>query len=156
MTIFTVHIPIGARDPEVMAEKIRLIPETASFTAFVFGPLWLASQGAWLAASGFIFAIVALIACQILLGLPAGALLATLALIQLFIALEGHQMARAAASRGRFELVDVINASTVEEAESIALRRLIGAMNQRPVRPAAPGFTDHDLPGIGLVPGAGG
>ena len=53
MTIFTVHMPAGARDPREMAEKIRLIPEKGSLAAFFFGPLWLARQGAWLAASGF-------------------------------------------------------------------------------------------------------
>ncbi len=155
MTIFTVHMPVGAREPEAMAEKIRLIPETASFAAFLFGPFWLASHGAWRAATGFVLFMVTLLACQIALGLPGGALLATLLLIQFFIGLEGNQMARAAASRGRFEMVDVVNANGVEEAEHVALRRLIGAMNQR--RPAASGFIkDNDLPGIGLFPGVGG
>jgi len=156
MTIFTVHIPIGVREPDALAEGIRLIPESGSFAAFAFGPLWLASQGAFRAAGGFALAIIALIAGQVTLDLPAGSLLATLTLLHLFIALEGHEMARAAASRGRFELVDVVDAPRVEDAEPIALRRLILAANQRPARPAAPGFRDPDLPGIGLFPGAGG
>ena len=156
MTIFTVHIPKGAREPDALAEEIRLVPESGSFAAFVFGPLWLAAKGAWRAAGGFALAIIALIAAQTALDLPQDAAAATLALIHLFIGLEGRQMERAALGRGRFELVDVVNAANGEEAEHIALRRLVLAANQRPARPAAPGFVNADLPGIGLFPGAGG
>jgi hypothetical protein len=35
MTIFTVHIPKGAREPDALAEEIRLVPESGSFAAFV-------------------------------------------------------------------------------------------------------------------------
>ena len=132
MTIFTVHIPVEARDPERFADQIRLVPEKASLAAFFFGPVWLAAQGAYLAAGGFVLAVIALAASRVFLGL-------------------------AAASRGRSRLVDVVNAATVEEGEHIALRRLISAQTAQPVRPAAPTYMrDPDLPGIGLFPGAGG
>ncbi len=157
MTIFTVHIPTGARDPEEIADQIRLVPEKASLAAFAFGPIWLAVQGAYLAAGGVVLAMAALAGAQVVLGLSAGGLAATLLLIQLFIGLEGHQMVRASASRGRFQLVDVVNAPSAEEAEHIALRRLLSAQNAQPARPVAPTFMrDNDLPGIGLFPGAGG
>ena len=155
MTIFTVHIPVGARDHEKIADQIRAIPDTVSWSAFLFGPVWLAAQGAWLAASGFALAMAALVSAQIILGLSAGGLLLTLLLIQLFIGLEGRQMARAAIRR-RFDLVDVVNATTAEEAEHIALRRLISSQSARPARPAAPIYMhDGDVPGIGLFPDAG-
>jgi hypothetical protein len=157
MTIFTVHIPTGARDPHEIAEQIRLVPEKASLAAFLFGPIWLAAQGAYMAAGGVAVAMAALVGAQIVLGLSAGGLIVTLLLIQLFIGLEGHQMVRAAASRGRFQLVDVVTAPSTGEAENIALRRLISAQNAQPARPVAPTFMrDNDLPGIGLFPGAGG
>ena len=156
MTIFTVHIPAGPRGPDALAEEVRLIPEAGSFTAFVFGPLWLAARGAWRAAAGFAIAMAALAICHLALDLPDGAYLAAQTLLQLFIGLEGHQMVRAAFSRGRFEMVDVVNAPSAQEAESVALRRLIFAANQRHARPAAPGFANPDLPPIGLFPGAGG
>ena len=157
MTLFTVHIPVGAHDPQEIAEKIRLVPEKASFGAFVFGPIWLAAQGAWWAAGGVVLAMVALAGAQILLGLTTGGLLATLLLIQLFIGLEGNQLARAALSQGRLELVDVVKAASADEAEHIALARLIRALSPQAGRPAAQMFMrDADLPGIGLFPGAGG
>ncbi len=157
MTIFTVHIPVEARDPERIADQIRLVPEKASLAAFFFGPVWLAAQGAYLAAGGFVLAVIALAASRVFLGLSAEGVALILCLMQAFIGLEGHQMARAAASRGRSRLVDVVNAATVEEGEHIALRRLISAQTAQPVRPAAPTYMrDPDLPGIGLFPGAGG
>jgi len=101
MTLFTVHIPVGARDPERIAEQVRVVPEKASFAAFLFGPVWLAAQGAWWAAGGFALAMGALLGAQMALDLSAGGLLATLLVIQLFIGLEGHQFARAAAKEHR-------------------------------------------------------
>ena len=157
MTLFTVHIPVGARDPHEIADKIRLVPEKASFGAFLFGPIWLAAQGAWWAAGGFVLAMGALLGAQVMLGLTAGGLLATLLLVQLFLGLEGRQFARAALSRGRFEMVGVVKAASADEAEHIALARLISAQSPQPSRPAAQMFMrDADLPGIGLFPGAGG
>ena len=157
MTLFTVHIPVGARDPHDIADKIRLVPEKASFGAFLFGPIWLAAQGAWWAAGGFSLAMGVLVSAQVMFGLAPGGLLATVLLIQLFIGLEGHQFARAALSHGRFEMTDVVKAASADEAEHIALGRIIGALSPPQSRPAAQMFMrDADLPGIGLFPGAGG
>ena len=155
MTLFTVHVPVEARDPQEIADEIRVIPEKASFGAFLLGPIWLAVQGAWLAAGVWVVAMAALVGAVLLLGLAPPGLAAVVLLIQIFIGVEGHQMVRAAASRGRFTCVDVVNARDAEEAESLALRRLIAV--QQPARPAAPIYRPaNDLPGIGLFPGAGG
>ena len=157
MTLFTVHIPVDERDPEVIADRMRLVPEKASLPAFLFGPIWLATQGAWWAAGGFVLGMGGLMGAQIIFGLSPGWLGATLFLIQLFIGLEGQQMARAALSRGRYEMVDVVNAASAQEAEHIALRRQIVAQSPQAARPSAPVFMrDADLPGIGLFPDAGG
>ena len=100
-------------------------------------------------------AVSALVGAFVLLGLAPEGLAAVTLLIQIFIGVEGHQMARGAASRGRFKFVDVVNARGSEEAEGEALRRLIAA--QQPARPVAPLYKPaSDLPGIGLFPGAGG
>ena len=155
MTLFTVHIPVEARDPQEIADKIRVIPEKASLPAFLLGPIWLVAQGAYLAVGAWVGMVVALVGAMVLLGLAPAGLAAIMLLIQIFIGVEGHQMVRAAASRGRFTCVDVVNARDAEEAESLALRRLMAA--QQPARPAAPIYRPaNDLPGIGLFPGAGG
>jgi len=155
MTLFTVHIPVEARDPQEIADRIRVIPEKASLPAFLLGPVWLVAQGAYLAVGAWVGMVVALVGAMVLLGLAPAGLAAIMLLIQVFIGVEGYQMVRAAASRGRFTCVDVVNARDAEEAESLALRRLIAA--QQPARPAAPIYRPaNDLPGIGLFPGAGG
>ena len=155
MTLFTVHIPVGAHDPQEIADKIRLVPEKASFGAFLLGPIWLAAQGARLAAGAWVVAMAVLVGAVLLLDVAPPGLAAIVLLIQIFIGVEGHQMVRAAASRDRFQCVDVVNARDAEDAESLALRRLIAA--QQPTRPAAPIYRPaNDLPGIGLFPGTGG
>ena len=155
MTLFTVHIPVEARDPQEIADRIRVIPEKASLPAFLLGPIWLVAQGAYLAVGVWVVAMTAMVGAVLVLGLAPPGLAAVVLLIQIFIGVEGHQMARGAASRGRFKCVDVVNARDAEEAESLALRRLIAA--QQPARPAAPLYRPaSDLPHIGLFPGAGG
>jgi len=155
MTLFTVHIPVEARDPQEIADKIRVIPEKASFGAFLLGPIWLVAQGAWLATGVWVVAMTGLVGAVLLLGLDPPGLAAVVLLIQVFIGVEGHQMVRGAASRGRFKCVDVVNARNADEAQSEALRRLLAA--QQPARPSVPMYRPaNDLPGIGLFPGAGG
>lgn len=155
MTLFTVHIPVEARDPQEISDEIRVIPEKASLAAFLLGPIWLVAQGAWLAVGVWVAVVAALVGAFVLLSLAPEGLAAVILLIQVFIGVEGHQMARGAASQGRFKFVDVVNARDAEEAQSEALRRLIAA--QQPARPAAPLYRPaSDLPPIGLFPGAGG
>jgi hypothetical protein len=155
MTLFTVHIPVEARDPQEIADRIRVIPEKASLPAFLLGPIWLVAQGAWLAVGVWVVAMTVLVGAVLVLGIAPPGLAAVVLLIQVFIGVEGHQMVRVAASRGRFKCVDVVNARDAEEAQSEALRRLLAA--QQPARPAAPIYRPaNDLPGIGLFPGAGG
>ena len=155
MTLFTVHIPVDARDPQEIADRIRVIPEKASVAAFLLGPIWLVAQGAYLAVGVWVGTVAALIGAFVLLDLAPAGLAAVILLIQAFIGVEGHQMARVAASRGRFKFVDVVNARDAEEAEGEALRRLIAA--QQPTRPSAPLYKPtSDLPHIGLFPGPGG
>ncbi len=155
MTLFTVHIPVDVHDPQEIADRIQVIPEKASLGAFAFGPIWLAAQGAWVAVGVWVATMAALVGAFGLLDLAPGGLAAVFVLIQVFIGVEGRQMARGAASRGRFACVDVVNARNADEAEGEALRRLMAA--RQPARPAAPLYkTANDLPGIGLFPGAGG
>jgi hypothetical protein len=155
MTLFSVHIPVEARDPQEIADRIRVIPEKASLAAFLLGPIWLVAQGAWMAAGVWAAVMAALVGAFVWLGLAPEGLATVIVLIQVFIGVEGHQMARGAASRGRFRIADVVNARNADEAESQALRRLIAA--PQPARPAAPIYRPaSDLPHIGLFPGAGG
>ena len=157
MTLFTVHIPVGARDPHEIADEMRLVPEKASFGAFLLGPIWLVAQGARLAAGAWVVAMAVLVGAVLLLDVALPGLAAIVLLIQLFIGLEGHQLARTALSHGRFEMTDVVKAASADEAEHVALARIISESTPQSVRPAAQTYMrDADLPGIGLFPGAGG
>jgi hypothetical protein len=147
MTIYTVHLPQTARDDDTIARELRLVPERGSFLAFIFSFLWLMTKGAWLAALVWL-ALSALVA----LFVPAMAAAAILVLLQLLLALEGHQFVRLSLSHGRWRMVDVVQAASFDEAERIALSRLIS-------RSAAPSLSPAQrLPvaDLGLFPGTGG
>ena len=146
MKIYTVHLPVEARDPEAIAGALRVVPEAGSFLAFLFGPLWLIWHRAWAwgIAVGVVEAGLAFVPD------PFG-LIANL-LFSLLIALEGHQLVRLSLSRGKWRMVEVVNARDSDEAQSIALARLLAASSPQPSYTAP---SQRPVGTIGLFPQAG-
>lgn len=147
MKSYTVHLPLEARDPEMIAGELKVVPDTGSFLAFLFGPLWLMAKGAWL--WGLAIGVIEL--GLALLPDPFGLIVNLL--FGILIGLEGHQLVRHAYSRGRWRMVDLVSARDADEAECEALARLLSARSEPqayglPQRPSAPA-------GIGLFPTAG-
>jgi hypothetical protein len=148
MTIFTVHLPVEARDPETIAGEMRLVRDGWSFWAFLLGPLWLMSHRAWLAG----FVVLALI---IALGfLPDPMNVVADLLFSILLGIEGWQLVRLSRSAGGWHMVDVVEASSEDEAARIALTRLLTSM----APPLAPMQTRArpNVGEIGLFPMAGG
>ena len=147
MKIYTVHLPVEARDPEAIAGALRVVPEAGSFLAFLFGPLWLIWHRAWV--WGIAVGLVEL-------GLsflpdPFG-IVANL-LFSLLIGLEGNQLRRLSLSRGKWRMVEVVNARDSDEAASIALARLLAPRPQAPSYSPPP--SQRPVSTIGLFPQAG-
>ena len=153
MTIFTVHLPRAVQEPAQVAETLRVVPELVSLGAFFYGPLWLARHRAWLALAGWVVAVLALASAVRFLGLPGDGAGLILLLIQLFLAVEGYQIVRTAQSCGRYRMVDVIAASSPEEAEEAFLRRWTSEI---PVPPPVPPLAGPvGLPSLGLFADSG-
>jgi hypothetical protein len=155
MKIFTVHAPRDPVDSQVLAERVRFVPEGFCWGAFFFGPLWLLWNRLWLGLAGWIAAI-AIVGLLGALGLRPAASFGLVLLIDYFLGLEGNGLL-ASSLRGRGLLLsDVVAASGCEAAEQSYFRRLAR------VRPAAatgarmpPGRGESDE-FVGLSPNAGG
>ena len=108
MTSWTAHLKPG--------EQPILVKEGWSWAAFAFGPLWLATQRAWIPA---VLHLVLLVLIPVLCG-PAAALVLTGALAVL-AGLMGRDLVRWSLDRRGFELAAVLAARD----EDTALGRLL-------------------------------
>ena len=147
MKSYTVHLPVEARDPEAIAGALRVVPEAGSFLAFLLGPLWLMAHRAWLWGVGIGLVELGLAFLPDPFGLITNLLCAGL------IGLEGHQLVRHSLSRGKWRMVEVVNARDSDEAASIALSRLLAARPQTTTH--APPPSQRPVGTIGLFPQAG-
>ena len=117
MTVYTVHIPPGVSDPTLRADRTVFLREGFSLGAFVFGWFFLVWHRLWMAA------IVWLVLAGLIAGFgyavhaQAGFPLALLALMHLFVGVEGFDIRRWQLERHRFRMADVVTGSAREEAE---------------------------------------
>ncbi|MBI1868148.1 MAG: DUF2628 domain-containing protein [Methylocystis sp.] len=119
MAVYTVHLPKGSNGEAASAEQIVFLRDGFSMSAFVFGPLWLAWNRAWLAASLSLLALILLTAAGSRLELPSAAISVAGIAVSLAFALEGSRLvAWTLARRGYVESAVVVgeNLDEVEEA----------------------------------------
>ena len=100
MAIYTVHVEAG----DTSAANARFIREGFSWSALIFGPLWLLAHRLWLAF---------LVCCLVLI----------LTLISVYIALEGNQLRRKNMERRGWPMVDIVSAAHSEAAEALFYNR---------------------------------
>jgi Protein of unknown function (DUF2628) len=91
MASYTVHLPPGGAD---RFDKARFLRDGFSWMGFSYGPLWLLSQGAWIAGLIMLGAHVGLALLVFLCGLSAFVGALGFSLLQLLIGLEGASMIR--------------------------------------------------------------
>ncbi len=160
MAFYTVMIPPpgsgGARDE---IERARLLPETFTWPAFIFGGLWLLGQRLWLATLIYALVWAALLYAGSRLGLVTGAVMISHWTIALFLGLEGQNLIARKLARQGWRLSDVVEARDLPEAERRYFERALAEAPAQahlaassPARqpPAGP------LPVIGLFPEAQG
>lgn len=106
------------------AHALRIAPGGFSRAGAALGPVWLASKGLWgragaVAAAQAAFAVAA--GVGVLTPLAA---LAAMALLSVYVGLEGREWARQRAARKGRPVCDIVVAVDPVEAEALALRRL--------------------------------
>jgi hypothetical protein len=144
MTIFTVYVPNSAEtagyghaavpvaDNPAFARAVFL-PEHFSWSAFIFGPLWLLSCGLWLA---FLVWLVLAIALVIVGGglLTVGAAFWIFVATEFFLGVEGNNLRRSKLERRGYRGVEVVAGRSRDEAEKAFFSRWMESSDP----PAAP------------------
>ena len=82
MAIYTVHLPVKARDAVDLADNTRFLRDGFSWGALVFGPLWLLRQRLWLELFFYIVIAGLVLLAQKIWGLEEAAGLALLCFAQ--------------------------------------------------------------------------
>jgi len=158
MAFYTVMIPppgSGGQREEI--EQARLLPETFSWSAFVFSGLWLLGKRLWLATLIFVLLWGALFYAQRSLALASGALLLAHWTIGLFLGFEGQNLIVRKLARQGWRLADVVEARDLPEAERRYFERALAGEAVPPRREALPAprpQASSAAPIIGLFPEA--
>jgi hypothetical protein len=128
--------PGGLREE---VEQARLLPESFTFSAFVFGGLWLLYKRLWL--TFFLYALVwaGLVYAQRQIGFAISAVTLSHFALGLFLGLEGQNLVARKLMRKGWRLVDVVEAPDLSSAERRFFERALPAWAApRVVEAAAP------------------
>lgn len=119
MATFTVHIPAGRAGEAPSADKIVFLRDGFSWWAFLFGPLWLAWNRAFLAAGGW-FALLAIVGVAgVKLGVGKGALSLVSLALGVVLGFEGSRLVAWTLRRRGYDEAGVVTGDSLEEAEEI-------------------------------------
>jgi hypothetical protein len=121
-SLYTVQAPPGPLAQR--AEKLETLADGFSWRGFAFGPFWLLANKLWTPALALLTfdAGVNVAILKGALNPLAGSLCVTLG--ALWVGLEGAEMRRRKLARHGAGLIDLVVASSQDEAEAHALRRL--------------------------------
>jgi hypothetical protein len=156
MASFTVHVPEEGIDPLLRSERIAFVRDGFSWGAFLFGPLYLLRHRCYVAAAGWIVAVIAIFWACHLLHMPRASEILLALLIMLFTGLEASTLRRLALHRRGLELRAVVSARSIEEGEA-AFFRSATARQPAPQNFSAPPRPGRPAPSgvIGLFPEPG-
>src|SRR5258705_3461674 len=118
MAVYTVHEPPPMRFEQASdPERFDFVRDGFSFSAFVFGPLWMLWHRMWLGLLGYIGVSVALELLLSLLGTTAAPRLVAGFLLAILVGIESATLRRFTLGRRRWTNLGVIVADDLEAAE---------------------------------------
>lgn len=150
MAIYTVHVPSDGEDALARAEGTTFVPDGFSWSAFLYGPLYLIRIRAWLFALLWVVVVLALAVLCRAVRMPFGIEVALGVLIALFTGLEAGSIRRLTLHRRGLDLVEVVEGATREDGERRYFRSAVldGLPPRRTV--AGPGQATANGPVIGF------
>ena len=118
MAVYTVHEPPPKRFEQASdPERFDFVRDGFSFSAFVFGPLWMLSHRMWLVLVGYVGVSAALELMFSLLGTSAASRLVAGFLLAVLVGVESATLRRFTLGRRRWTNLGVIVADDLEAAE---------------------------------------
>lgn len=150
MARYTVHARPG---PDAL-EKAEFVPDGFSFTAFLFGPLWLFAKGAWRAGLISGFGLLVAVASLGLLRLPDEPVIGVWLLVNLLIGFEGSTFRRWELARRGFREIGLVAGGDLDTLEQRFFAEQAREASVPPVPRPGPGVSVPAV--IGLFPNPGG
>lgn len=151
--------PPGAGGLREEVEQARLLPESFTFSAFVFGGVWLLYKRLWLAFILYALVWGGLVYAQRQLGFAIGAVALSQMALGLFLGFEGQNLIARKLLRKGWRLVDVVEAPDLSSAERRFFERALPPGAPPRIVETAPApvrFAPSSAPVIGLFPEANG
>ncbi|PZR91786.1 MAG: hypothetical protein DI537_15230 [Stutzerimonas stutzeri] len=146
--------PGGLREE---VEQARLLPESFTFSALVFGGFWLLYKRLWLAFILYALVWGGLIYLQRQIGFSFLAVMLSHTALAVFLGFEGQNLIARKLMRKGWRLVDVVEAPDLSSAERRFFERALPAgAPPRVVETAPARFAPSSAPVIGLFPEANG
>jgi hypothetical protein len=132
MTVYMVFEPARRGEASLAhAERIAFVPDRFSWTAFLFGPLWLVWHRLWLALVVYVVGVGALDVGLRLLGASRDVRSLALALIGLLLGFEAATLRRRALMRRGWRERDIVIGDDREAAERRFFDRYVTAETAR-------------------------
>ena len=125
MPIYTVHVPGDVEDDVARADRTAFVRDGFNVWAFLFGPLFLLRHRAWLAAAAWIVLVLAMAFVAHAIGLPGWARFLLLALLAIFVGLEGNDLRRRALRRRGFDLAEIVSGDDRRDSELAFFRNSV-------------------------------
>ena len=151
--------PPGAGGLREEVEQARLLPESFTFSALVFGGLWLLFKRLWLAFILYALVWGGLVYLQRQIGFSFLAVMLSHTALAVFLGFEGQNLIARKLMRKGWRLVDVVEAPDLSSAERRFFERALptGAPPRVVDTATAPArFAPSSAPVIGLFPEANG
>lgn len=160
MAFYQVLIPPpGAGGLREEIEQARVLPESFTWTALLFGGFWLLLKRLWLVFFVYALAWAGIVYLQRQFGFSFAAVSLSHLVLGLFLGLEGQNLIARKLTRKGWRLVDVVEAVDLSSAERRFFERALpeGAPPRALTPAAAPArFAGGPSPVIGLFPEASG
>ncbi|CAN7689507.1 DUF2628 domain-containing protein [Bosea sp. LjRoot237] len=142
-------------------EQARLLPESFTWPALIFGGVWLLFKRLWLAFIVYALVWGGLIYLQRQIGFSFLAVMLSHTALAVFLGLEGQNLIARKLLRKGWRLVDVVEAPDLSSAERRFFERALPAVTssrvvEAPSAPAPTRFAAGPAPVIGLFPEANG
>lgn len=151
--------PPGAGGLREEVEQARLLPESFTFSALIFGGLWLLFKRLWLAFILYALVWGGLVYLQRQVGFSFLAVMLSHTALAVFLGFEGQNLIARKLLRKGWRLVDVVEAPDLSSAERRFFERALPAGAPPRVIETAPAparFAPGSTPVIGLFPEANG
>lgn len=156
MAVYSVYAPVIETNPSARAERVILVRDGFSFTAFALTPLWLVRHGLWLRFGQWLLISALFAGILAIINAPLetkNLLSSALSLcVNLWVGLEASFLRAAKLEKHDYTLIDVVAAGNMRAAEARFFARALAAVPHAASVSSTHGAGAHTAGVVGLFP----